>query len=169
MGTWLLAGSRENAGDFRLTLTDTAVMLTLANDNLSWTTTDDLATALQPSGSGGLFPALHLWRRLAVEGLERFGQVYYLGTMPLVGHPGLVDVLVGLQGGVECRFYFDPSGGQLLAMEMFSGDDVDPCELLFSEYREAEGRMVPTRIEARFGDEVFAVFHVRTFKSAEAK
>jgi S1-C subfamily serine protease len=163
-GAWTLTGERQGGGDFRLTIRDADLTLQLPNDTLQWTATDELASSLQPSGSGGLFPALHLWRRLAVEGLGRFGQVYYLGTLPLVGHQGLVDVVVGLHAGAECRFYFEPATGRLLAMEMYSDNSVDPCELLFSEYRDIEGRSLPTRIEARFGDEVFTVFTVRQFK-----
>ena len=77
-----------------------------------------LLAACRPTAADCL-PALYLWRRLAVEGLGRFGDVYYYGTAPLVGHEGLVDVLVGSHKGVDCRFYFDPAEGHLLAMEMF--------------------------------------------------
>ena len=72
----------------------------------------NLRSSLDPPHSGGLLPALYLWRRLAVEGFSRFGEVYYLGTAPLVGREGLVDVIVGTHKGVECRFYFDPVEGQ---------------------------------------------------------
>ena len=93
--------------------------------------------------SGGLFPALYLWRRLATEGLARFGEVRYVGAAPLVGHAGLVDVLAGTHKGVECRFYFDPAEGDLLAIELFPDENSDPCEVYFSDYRQADGRLVP--------------------------
>ena len=101
-----------------------------------------MGASLLPAHSGGLLPALYLWRRLAVEGLGRFGDVYYYGTAPLPGHEGLVDVLVGSHKGVECRFYFDPADGHLLAMEMFPDEDADPCEVYFSDYREVDGRVL---------------------------
>ena len=109
-------------------------------------------------------PALYLWRRLAVEGLGRFGDVYYYGTAPLVGHEGLVNVLVGSHKGVDCRFYFDPAEGHLLAIEMFADEEADPCEIYFSDYREFDGRWLPGRMEVRYGDEPFAVFKIDGFK-----
>ena len=125
-----------------------------------WTADVPLGSSLLPAHSGGLLPALYLWRRLAVEGLGRFGEVYYNGTAPLLGHEGLVDVLVGAHKDVECRFYFDPVEGHLLAMEMFPDEDSDPCEVYFSDYHEVAGRSWPGRIEVRYGDDLFAVFKV---------
>jgi len=169
VGDWTLSGSLETGGDFRLTITGTEIVLKLPNEELKWTATDELASSLTPTGSGGMFPALYLWRRLAVEGLDTFGQVYYLGTLPLAGRPELADVLVGLHGGVECRFMFDSESGQLSAMEMFPDESVDPCEITFSEYRDVNGRMVPTRLEVRFGDERFTALRVHEFKVANRK
>ena len=82
-------------------------------------------------GSGGLMPALYLWRRLALEGIKHFGQVEYLGTAPLAGHDGLADVLVGTCKGVECWFYFDPAQGDLLALEMYPGEERRSLRSLF--------------------------------------
>lgn len=168
-GTWTLTGSLESGGDFRLTVDDARVVLKLASEEHNWTATDELASSLLPPGSGGLLPAIHLWRRLAVEGLDKFGQVYYLGTLPLAGHDGLVDVLVGLHGGVECRFFFDPESGPLLALEFFPDDSGDPCEIYFSEYREVQGRMIPARMEIRIGDERYTALKVHDFTVANGK
>jgi serine protease Do len=165
-GDWTLAGRSEQGGPFRFTIRDGDASLKLRSSETQWTAGDELGSSLLPEHSGGLLPALYLWRRLAVEGLGRFGQVYYYGTAPLVGHDGLVDVLVGVHRGVECRFYFDPKQGQLLAMEMFPDDDSDPCELYFADYREIDGRLWPGRIEVRYGDELFAAFKVNEAKAA---
>ena len=72
-----------------------------------------LNASLLPAGSGGMFPALYLWRRLAVEGFPRFGEVYYLGTAPLLNREGLVDVLVGGAGvalATQSRSRLSPLG-----------------------------------------------------------
>jgi len=53
---------------------------------------------------------------------------------------------------VLSRVYFDPTTGQMLAMEFCPQDDVDPCELHFSQYAEVDGRQFPMRIEVRHGD-----------------
>ncbi len=158
---WTLSGQSQQGSPFRFELTDAGASLELASGVATWTAGDDLRASLLPANSGGLLPALYLWRRLAVEGLGRFGNVYYYGTAPLRGHEGLVDVLVGSHKGVECRFYFDPASGDLLALEMFPDEESDPCELYFSDYRETDGRFWPGQIEVRHGDELFALFTVR--------
>ncbi len=40
----------------------------------------DLDQQLLPVGSGGLLPALYLWRRMLMVGPKEFGETYYLGT-----------------------------------------------------------------------------------------
>jgi serine protease Do len=167
-GDWTLAGTSAASGNFRLKITDAGASLKLAASEIKWTATDNLGSSLLPAGSGGLFPALYLWRRLASEGLGRFGDVTYFGTAPLLGHQGLTDVLVGSHKGVDCRFYFDPENGRLLALELFADDNADPCEVYFSDYREIDGRLLPRQIEARFGDQPFATFTVETFKVEDA-
>ncbi len=166
-GTWRFSGPIEG-GEYRMSIGDDGVRLDLPSGKMSWQPADDLAASLEPAGSGGLFAALWLWRRLAVAGPEGFGEVYYLGTAPLPGREGLVDVVVGIHGGVECRFHFDAA--QLIFMEMFPQDDVDPCEVSFSDFREFEGHSRPGRLEVHHGDEAFASFRVdeAVFPSKEA-
>ena len=48
-----------------------------------------------PPRSGGLLAALHLWQRLLLLGPRRFGEVYYLGTLPWPTDDKLADCLVG--------------------------------------------------------------------------
>jgi serine protease Do len=160
-GAWTLAGRSEAGDEFRFQLTDDGASLHLRAAETKWSAGDQWGSSLLPAHSGGLLPALYLWRRLAVEGLGRFGEVSYYGTAPLVGHAGLVDVLLGSHKGVDCRFYFDPAAGNLLALEMFPDESSDPCEVYFSDFREEQGRRWPGRIEVRYGDEVFAVLKVK--------
>ena len=164
-GDWTLSGALEKGGDYRLQITDAGLSLKLPSSEIKWTATDNLASSLLPADSGGLFPALFLWRRLAAEGFGRFGEVYYVGTAPLIGHEGLADVLAGTHAGVECRFYFDPNKGDLLAIELFPDENSDPCEVYFSDYRETDGRRLPARMDVRFGDQPFAAFKIETFKA----
>jgi len=163
-GNWTLGGRLPGGGELELQLDGQGVVLKLPTVETKWFAADGIATLLVPPQSGGLLPTLHLWRRLAVEGPEKFGDVYYQGTAPLLGHERWVDVLVGLHGGVECRFMFDPQSGLLLAIEMFPEDDVDPCEIYFSDYSEQHGHLFPGRIEARFGDDEVAVFELEGFE-----
>ena len=53
-------------------------------------------------------------------------------------------------------------------MEMSPEEHVDPCEVSFHDYRQADGRRVPGRMEVRPGDERYATFPIERFES-EAK
>ncbi len=120
-------------------------------------------SVLNPPGSGGLLPALYLWRKLLIGGPGHFGQVTYEGASPLPHYNGLFDVLRGVGDGVETRFYCDPADGQLVCVEMSPDDQSDPCEVYFSDYREVEGRQLPHRMEVRYGDSVFGIFTLTHF------
>jgi S1-C subfamily serine protease len=159
-GEWTLSGTSEAGAEFQVELTKDGSALRLPNSETKWNAGDDLAASLLPAQSGGLLPALFCWRRLAVEGLGRSGEVIYYGTAPLSGHQGLADVLVDSRKGT-CRFYFDPSEGHLLAIEWFPDELSDPCEVYFSDYREAEGRAFPGQIEVRYGNDRFAVLRIK--------
>jgi hypothetical protein len=76
----------------------------------------------------------------------------------------LFDALLGVYGGVQCRCYFDPAQGTLAALEMYPDAEADPCEVYFSDYREFEGRLMPSRMEVRFGDEIFGQFKFSEIK-----
>ncbi len=164
---WVLTGPLDGGGKFRFEIAAQQIVLTLPKEQISWPVTDELGSSLAPPDSGGLFAALHLWRRLAILGPERFGEVYYLGTAPFPGCDGPADVLVGLHGGVECRFAFDSKTGLLAGLEMFPYENADPCEVYFADYRDVGGRQFPHRIEVRFGSETFATFRVETVEFAK--
>ncbi len=169
-GTWTLAGKLgDGGGEFSFQLTDTEGLLKVPAGESKWVAGDDFGSSLAPPLSGGLLAALNLWRRLAVVGPDEFGEVAYLGTRPLAGREGLLDVLVGLYKGVECQFLFDPAQGHLLALEMFPEEDVDPCEVYFSGYREFEGRFLPARMEVRVGDDPYGVFNLNQFNFEKAE
>jgi S1-C subfamily serine protease len=164
-GPWTLSGTLERGSEFRLELSDSNASLKTSMAEYQWTAGEELGRSLLPPHSGGLLPALYLWRRLATEGLGRFGGLYYAGTAPLWGRPGLADVLVGSHKGVDCRFYFDAAEGQLLAMEMFADENSDPCEIYFADFRSIDGHMLPGRMVVRFGDDPYAAMEIKAFKS----
>ncbi len=160
VGPWTFSGDLVGGGTFDIKLTDKEASIALPLGDTKLEVSDDLGAVLNPPGSGGLLAALHLWRKLQVGGLGKYGQLVYLGTMPLVGHERPVDVVVGTTGGVECHFMFDTSDGSLVALEMYPEMDVDPCEVYFSDYRESEGRFFPRRLEIHYGDNLFAIMNI---------
>jgi S1-C subfamily serine protease len=165
-GTWTLDGPMQPAGSLRLVLEDhqASAQLATAQDRGEWLSNleQDLAQLKQPEGSGGLYVAMHLWRRFLTQGPAKFGEVLYWGTAPLAGHAGLCDVLLVTHADMEARMYFDPASGSLLAMETYSDNDQDPCELFFGDYRAVEGRQLPSTITIKFGDTAFGAWKLET-------
>jgi serine protease Do len=154
-GRWILKGELASGGDAEFEIGPTYAACNLPGGRLKLDVGDSLTAAIDPPGSGGLLAALHLWRRLLVGGPTRFGDMYYLGTVPAGGRAGLCEALVGTYAGAECQFLFDPASGQLVALETFLRADDDPCELRFSDFQELQGRWLPHRLEVRYGDRVY--------------
>jgi hypothetical protein len=158
--TWTLTGTTSTAEPLKLELADDFASIQLPSGQLKIDLAGSLAEKRDPPGSGGLLVALSMWRRFLLLGDEKFGDVEYLGTAPLAGQTQLMDVLVANHGDIQCQLMFRPADGQLLAVEMTAEEDTDPCELLFSEFQEVEGRMLPGRIEVRHGDEYAQAFTI---------
>jgi serine protease Do len=164
-GAWTITGIAGAANDeVSFGISDEQASIKLPSGEARIELEGELASRLDPPGSGGLLAALAMWRRFLVLGPEKFGEVSYWGTAPLEGRPRLADVLSGTFRDLECRFLFDSSDGQLVALEMTPEEDTDPCELYFSEFQEIEGRILPGRIEVRSGDGVYQVFRCKQFK-----
>lgn len=161
-GEWLLRGRLLETDDSELRISDHLVACKLHGGELRFPAGDDLVAASGPPASGGLLAALYLWRRLLVKGPEQFGSLEYYGTLPLDGHPGMVDMLTGTFGGVECHFFIDATSGHLLVMESYLATDDDPCELRFGDYHLVGDRDVPGSMLVRYGDNVYGMF---TFSS----
>ncbi len=157
-GDWTLTKGEE----FTITLGEAISSIKSATTTITLEREKDLSEQLEPQGSGGMLAALHLWRRMLVEGPAAFGDVIYVGKAPLVGHEGLHDVLLGTFDVVEATFYFDPASGELRAVEMAPDPGVDPCEIYLSDYREVAGARVPHRMLIRHGDNDFLEFEVES-------
>lgn len=165
-GKWSIAGQLPSGRSFAFEIDDDGGVFKLAaNQQLGlppsetpWTATDNLGAVLAPINSGGLLPTLYVLRKLAVEGPQRFEEVYYFGTAPLLWQGELMDVVCALYRKVECWFYFHPTTGDLMAVEMFPEENTDPCEVYFSEYQQVEGRWLPGKMEVRYGDDPYGTF-----------
>jgi S1-C subfamily serine protease len=162
-GVWTLRGQLLTPGDSQLELSDRGVECALPGGNQKLLVQGSLATAADPPDSGGMLAALYLWRRFVVLGPEKFGDVYYEGTVPMPGRAGLVDALYATSAGVQCRFLFEPGTGRMLKMELFRASGDDPCELIFSNVHDLPGadgqeRELPHTLEVRYGDHTYAIF-----------
>ncbi|MCA9227164.1 MAG: trypsin-like peptidase domain-containing protein [Planctomycetales bacterium] len=155
-GPWKLTGELTIGGDVEILLGDETATALFPGGPANLELSKDLDEQTAPEGSGGLLVGLHLWQRMLRVGPAQFGDVYYLGTVPVPGKELPCDTLVGSYNVVESRFMFDPETGLLASVEMYASPDGDPCEIYFSDYREMEGRQWPHRMEVRHGNDVFA-------------
>ncbi len=167
-GTWTLKGHLPEGGDVQFELGDAACTGKVPAGDFGFQLDEDLSQALDPPGSGGLLVAMSLWRRLLVKGPAQFGDVSYLGTLPLDRWGEEYDVLVGLHAGVEARFYFSREGSQLVAMEFFPSDDAAPCRLKFAEFVESNGNYWPGLVIVSVGETHYANFNLDTFEAKRA-
>ncbi len=161
---WRIEGRQPGRGAVEILVgrEEASVVLPRGRFSAQFDFAQDPQALLSPPGSGGFLAALGIWQRLMIEGLDRFGELYYLGTMPLDEFP-LVDVLVGTYGGVETKFFFQPEVGDLVGLEMQVDPDLDPCEIFFSDFRPVNGRFLPHHWEVRYGDATFAVIDVEQY------
>lgn len=134
-GPWVLAGTLDGGGEFRIELTDAAASIDLPTGTSTIDAGDEFDRLPVPPGSGGLLPALVLWRRLVIEGPAAVGRTSYWGTSPrnpatfrLGGAADLVDVLETYTAGVEARFSVDEVG-RVVGIDLWTDADADPCEV----------------------------------------
>jgi S1-C subfamily serine protease len=151
-GAWKLTGALAG-GKIEVTLDDKASSGTFPQGTARIDAEQDLDQQLGPDGSGGLLAALHLWRQILVEGPEKFGDVVYFGTAPHPAVEGQADILIAHHNVAELHMVFDPATGRLSAAELITDSTDDGCEIVFSDYRAADGRQFPHMLDVRRGDE----------------
>ncbi len=126
---WILQGT-TNGNPWTMILRENESFLKMGGTTHRMDLTADLDEELAFE-SGEFLLAVSLWRRLLVNGPEKFGDVYYLGTVP----PGADftkqwDVLVATHDVVETQFHVDPRSGKLQSITMFLNEHSDPLELV---------------------------------------
>jgi S1-C subfamily serine protease len=160
--SWVLAGTLDAGGAFRIELADDAATIDLPTGRSTIDPRADLDGRPEPPGSGGLLAALVVWRRLVREGPAATGRTTYWGTAPAdptalgeFAMPELVDVLESAVAGVEARLFVD-GAGRVVAIDLWTAPDADPCEVRFS----GDGGGMPAVIEVRRGTAPFATLRV---------
>ena len=186
-GPWTFEGGVELAdrkGDLKITmaedaggLTDVTFIRRGIEDAIRPLGSELKGDALRvPQGSGGLLVALYQYRRLLTGGRDAFeGGFVHAGTEPV--YPPRADgkepehlkdlrvdcnVLRTKHAQFETKWYFAKDTGNLIVCEAYLTKDSDPCELYFDGYKPVDGRLVPHRIEVRYGDKRYAVIDVKT-------
>jgi hypothetical protein len=137
----------------------------------------DAAAQMEPIGSGGLMMALYHYHRFLTQGKKGFeGEFTHGGTEPFYPPPtnGMTpmsfddirvdcDVIRTKHGPVSCKWYFSKKDATLLGYETYISKNNDPCEVYLSDYKAVEGRMLPHRLEVRWGDNRYAVLTVTKY------
>ena len=160
---WKITGKTAAGADVAIALTEKKGDIVMPDGQSGAEFGPSLTEATSPARSGGLLAALHLWQRLLLLGPHRFGEVYYLGTMPWSTDDKTSDCLVTTTAGVESRFYFDPDKGDCTGVELRLADDEDPCEIYFDDIRQVDGRSLPFHWTVRHGDDVFADIKISSY------
>ncbi len=118
-----------------------------------------------PPGSGGLMGAAAAWRLLLAEGPAAFGDLIYVGQLPFGDSLAMHEVLAASFRGAEVEFYFDPASGDLTGLVFSAADDIDPCQIIFDDFRDTGGKLLPHTWHATFGDEAYVDIHVEKYQS----
>lgn len=162
-GPWVFAGTLAGGAEFRIEITDATASIDLPTGTSTIHADDEFDRTPVPPGSGGMLPALVLWRRLVVEGPVAVGRTDYWGTAPrdpaafMVGADvDLVDVLETFAAGVQARFAVD-AGGRVVGIDLWTEPDADPCEMRLHWPTDA-APVAPTTIEVSRRGEPFATF-----------
>ncbi len=153
---WKLDGAAEK-GKFHAELGDQESTLEYMGRKHSFKASDAIAGQLLPRESGGLLPALHLWRRLHIAPPSAYGSIDYWGTAPWPAALGLCDVLTAISKDEELRAYVEPSASRLTGIELWISTGEDPCEIAFFYPNDA-----PLRIVASLAGRLFADVKVTT-------
>jgi len=165
-GKFAVAGSLEEGGGFRLVVGADAASLELPTGDSTVDLSRDLDAQPLPPGSGGLLPALALWRRLVAAGPAALGRTIAWGKAPVdpdgfsdAGPVPTVDVLESAVAGVEARFFVDATG-TVVGVDFWAQPDAEPCEVRFAGFAADDPVAVPTRIVVRRGGQSFATLSV---------
>ncbi|MEQ8837884.1 MAG: trypsin-like peptidase domain-containing protein, partial [Lacipirellulaceae bacterium] len=167
---WMLSGELPSGDQFELETTQRQARLTLpwGDFRADFNTSDfasEGASLLSPPKSGGLLATIHLLQRFADKGLRQFGEVYYLGRLPVGVELKPADCLVGLAKGAETRFFFDVDSGDLVAVEFWPTEDTDPCVVEFYDYATFSDRRLPARWKVVHGDQTFAELSITSWST----
>ena len=148
---WVIKGVTDQnpAKPVRIQVAPDKMSLTIGDQQIQVENRGDMYDAVVDGTVVGLLPALDAWRRMLTEGPRKFGESYYLGTMPLGGERPLRDVMVGIAGELEVRWLSHPDSGAVEVVEVFADRDEDPAELWL--IRDADSKSMPSMLDLRYG------------------
>ncbi len=161
---WVVEGQTDEAKPqpVLLRVTSGKMAALIGNTPIETETKADLYDAVSIRSVAGILPALNGWRRMIAEGPKKFGESYYLGSMPLAGQRPLRDCMVGIDGELEVRWLSHPDTQLVEVIEVFADSDSDPAELWL--IRENANESQPTILDLRYGTESVLRIRVKSWK-----
>lgn len=169
-GTWKFSGKMGEAS-FDCTLAEKGVGLILDDGKTSYyqKIASDADYEDEPPASGGLLVALHHVRLMLTQGAKGFASTHYEGSEPFDGRGELVDVVIAELSGIKSFWYFRKGDGSLLGCDLQRADDVDPCELRFSGFRDFSGVKLPEKIHVAHAGRNFAELQIGSYQLSAKK
>ncbi len=148
---WLIQGETDGnpAKPVSIQIGPDQMSLSMGDQKIQIDNRSDMYDAVTDGSVAGLLPALDAWQRMLREGPQKFGESYYLGTMPLGGERPLRDVMVGIAGELEVRWLSHPDTGAVEVVEVFADRDEDPAELWL--IRDGDSKSMPNMLDLRYG------------------
>lgn len=135
-----------------------------------------------PPESGGFVLAMFHWRQFLVYGSNGFDKDAFMHAgvepfwPPLEDRPNYMKSMILAEtihtkfAGVEGRFYIACQDnndlgwkqGMLIGMEIFPVKDEDSCEIVFTDYKDIAGKLLPGRLHVRKAMKKYADFTITT-------
>lgn len=160
---WRLEGETDK-GKFKAELGDKTSTLEFAGRKHTFDAESVISSQLLPRDSGGLLPALHLWRKIFVAAVGKYGSIEYWGTAPWPAAKEFCDVLAAISKDEELRVFADPAKGSLVGLELWISPDEDPGEVAF--FYAEDGAL--NRIVASQAGRIFADIKLSSMKMEAA-
>jgi serine protease Do len=161
---WVIEGEtdQDNPQPALLRVTAGKMAALIGDKPIVTETKADLYDAVSIGSTAGILPALDAWRRMLAQGPKKFGESFYLGSMPLAGERPLRDCMVGIDGELEVHWLSHPDSRLVEVIEVFADRDKDPAELWL--IRENADDSQPTILDLRYGTESVFRLRVKSWK-----
>lgn len=165
---WVIKGATDQTPPEPVTIQVAAdkMSLKIGQETIEIDKRSDMYDVITDGAAAGLLPALDAWRRMLRDGPRKFGESYYLGTMPLGGERPLRDVMVGIAGELEVRWLSHPDTGAVEAIEVFADRDEDPAELWL--LRDGNSKSMPSVLDLRYGIDSILKIKVQSWEQVPA-
>ncbi len=153
--TWRIEGKvfgEQTA--FTAELGESELIAKLGDSDLKIASDKGWAKAIDNQSLESFLIGLKLYQQWLLVGPKAMGDVIYVGTAPVIGDRGLMDVVRVASGEVDARFLISPVDGTIQSLEIEADEDRDPAEVYFRDYQTVDGLRVPTKVLLQFGTEV---------------